>query len=303
MSRAVQQPTVFNVSAGVVDPAAALRIGAELAATRQLRGLSLAQCAERLSIPGRVLQRLEAGALSPLDSGVFLRGHLRAYGGLLGIDRATLDEYVRCLVPEAPPALLASGRMPRTRYVIEHYLRAASYIVITVALIAPLVYFAMRPDRPRAGAHLQAIDSAPVIPVPRLGAAHTAPTPHTPVAVALPPAASQSQQPLLATMTPFLARAAESSAPAAAAPAGATTLALELSAPSWVEVTAGDGKRLEYALLQPGNYSWQGSTPLQVLIGNAAAASVTVDGKPFALQDVPASNVVRFSIGKAPGHA
>jgi cytoskeleton protein RodZ len=85
--------------------------------------------------------------------------------------------------------------------------------------------------------------------------------------------------------------------------AGAHTLALKLSAPSWVEVTGADGKHLEYALLQPGSYSWQGATSLQVLIGNAAAASVTVDGKPFVLDDVSASNVARFSIGSAPGNA
>ena len=302
MSPAMNPPTVFNAPASVVDPAEAQRIGAELAAARQRCGLSLAQCAERLSMPGQVLRRLEAGALSPLDSGVYLRGHLRAYGTLLGIDRATLDEYVRCLAPEAPPALLASGRMPNSRYVVERYLRAASYIVITVALIAPLVYFAMHTDATRGSVRLQAIDFAQVPLVPRVDAAHSARMPG--VAVILPPVAPppQSQQPLLATMTPFISRDAESAAPAPT-PAGAPTLALTLNAPSWVEVTDADGKHLEYALLQPGSYSWQATTALQVLIGNAAAASVTVDGKPFVLDDVSASNVARFSIGTAQGHA
>ena len=302
MSPAMNPPTVFNAPASVVDPAEAQRIGAELAAARQRCGLSLAQCAERLSMPGQVLRRLEAGALSPLDSGVYLRGHLRAYGTLLGIDRATLDEYVRCLAPEAPPALLASGRMPNSRYVVERYLRAASYIVITVALIAPLVYFAMHTDATRGSVRLQAIDFAQVPLVPRVDAAHSARMPG--VAVILPPVAPppQSQQPLLATMTPFISRDAESATPAPA-PAGAPTLALTLNAPSWVEVTDADGKHLEYALLQPGSYSWQATTALQVLIGNAAAASVTVDGKPFVLDDVSASNVARFSIGTAQGHA
>lgn len=302
MNPIMDAPTAFNAPANPVDPVEAQRIGAELAAARQRCGLSLAQCAERLSMPGQVLRRLESGALSPLDSGVFLRGHLRAYGSLLGIDRATLDEYVRCLAPEAPPALLASGRAPSSRSVLERYLRAASYIVITVALAAPLVYFATHTDSMRGRAHLQAIDSAPVPPVPR---AHAAPTARgSAVAVILPPAASQPQrqQPLLATMTPFLSHDAESVA-SAPTPAGTHTLTLELSAPSWVEVTGADGKRLEYALLQPGSYSWQATTALQVLIGNAAAASVMVDGKPFVLDDVSASNVARFSIGSAPGNA
>lgn len=302
MNPTMDAPTAFNAPANLVDPAEAQRVGAELAAARQRCGLSLAQCAERLSMPGQVLRRLESGALSPLDSGVFLRGHLRAYGSLLGIDRAALDEYVRCLAPEAPPALLASGRAPSSRYVLERYLRAASYIVITVALAAPLVYFATHTDSMRGRVHLQAIDSAPVPLVPR---AHAAPTVRgSAVAVILPPAVPQPQpqQPLLATMTPFLSHDAESVA-SAPTPAGTSTLTLKLSAPSWVEVTGAGGKRLEYALLQPGSYSWQAATALQVLIGNAAAASVTVDGKPFVLDDVSASNVARFSIGSAPGNA
>ncbi|MHB8385924.1 RodZ domain-containing protein [Metallibacterium sp.] len=304
MSPATNHPTVFNASAIVVDPAEVLCIGAELAAARQRRGLSLAQCAERLSMPSQVLRRLEAGTLSPLDSGVFLRGHLRAYGTLLDIDSATLDDYVRRLAPEAPPALLASGRMPSSRYVVERYLRAASYIVLTVAITAPIVLLVMHSESTRSGARLQAIDSAPVPLVPRLGTAHAA---HIPgVAVILPPVAAQpqSRQPLLATMTPFISGDAETTIPAPVpAVTGAHTLALTLSAPSWVEVTGADGKRLEYALLQPGTYSWQDAAPLQVLIGNAAAASVTVDGKPFALDDISASNVARFSIGPAPGNA
>ena len=300
----MNHPTVFNAPAIIVDPAEVLRIGAELAAARQRRGLSLAQCAERLSMPSQVLRRLEAGTLSPLDSGVFLRGHLRAYGTLLDIDRATLDDYVRRLAPAAPPALLASGRMPSSRYVVERYLRAGSYIVLTVAIAAPIVWFVMHSESTRSGARLQAIDFAPVPVVPRLGAARAA---HIPGAAVIPPpvaAQPQSQQPLLATMTPFISDDVETTPPAPApAVTGAHTLALTLSAPSWVQVTDADGKRLEYALLQPGTYSWQDTAPLQVLIGNAAAVSVTVDGKPFALDDISASNVARFSIGSAPGHA
>ena len=276
----------------VPDREEAARIGAALSIARQAAGLSLAQCAARLSVPMSVLRRLEEGALSPLDSGVFLRGHLRSYGLLLGIDRATLDDYAQRLAPAIPPALVANGRVPSARYALERYLRAGSYIAMTIAIVAPLMWFIMHGDN-GVGPRLQAIDSAPVAVVPG-------------VSVSAPRAASQSrapaaaaQQPLLAAMTPFVSTEAE----ATPAPTSGHTLQLTLDAPSWVEVTRSDGQHLEYALLQPGDYRWESSASLHVLIGNAAAARVSVDGKPYALRDTSANNVARFSIGTAPGNA
>ena len=276
----------------VPDREEAARIGAALSAARQAAGLSLAQCAARLSVPVPVLRRLEEGALSPLDSGVFLRGHLRSYGQLLGIDRATLDDYARRLAPAIPPALVANGRVPSARYALERYLRAGSYIAMTIAIVAPLMWFIMHGDN-GVGPRLQAIDSAPVAVVP--GVSVSAPR----VASRSGASAAAAQQPLLAAMTPFVSSEPE----AAPAPAAGHTLQLALDAPSWVEVTGSDGQRLEYALLQPGDYHWESSTSLHVLIGNAAAARVSVDGKPYTLRDTSPNNVARFSIGTAPGNA
>lgn len=296
-------PSTDAMRAGVgPDPQDAASIGAALAAARQVRGLELAQCAQLLTLPIQVLRRLEEGAPGPLDTGLYLRGHLRSYGALLGIDRETLDDYARRLAPEAPPPLVASGRVPAARYIAERYLRAGISIALTVAIAAPLVWFAMHSDAPRGGAHLQPIDAAPVLVAQHVSTAHSAGAP--PAVAKVQPPTVQVQQPLLAAMTPFVSsEAASAASPQPAATASGRVLTLLLSASSWVEVTTDSGRRLEYGLLQPGSYSWSAQVSLHVLIGNADAATVTVDGKPYKLKDISANNVARFSIGTAPGNA
>lgn len=286
----------------MADPQEAVAIGAALAAARRARGLELAQCAHQLTVPVQVLRRLEDGALGPLDTGLYLRGHLRSYGALLGIGHEMLEDFAQRLAPEVPPPLVASGRMPSARYVLERYLRAGISIALTIAIAAPVVWFAMHSDGSHGGARLQSIDSAPVMVVQ-----HSSPAGKT--GEVAPPAEVQStivqsQQPLLATMTPFVSRETQSSGPQQpAAAAAGHLLAIHLNAPSWMEVTTEGGKHLEYGLLLPGSYSWNAHASLHVLIGNANAATVTVDGKPFALKDISANNVARFSIGTAPGNA
>lgn len=312
MKHAVPQPVLS--AQPTVDPARAAAIGAELAAARMRLGLDIETCAHRLSTPAAVLRRLESGALGPLDHGVFLRGHLRSYGALLGLPDATLNDYVQALVPQTAPPLLASRREPRSGYLFERYLRGASAMVITVAIAAPLVWLALHLDHGPSSARLEAIDSAPVTVAHAPGAGGSElRAPALPgsgslaaaASVALPRADTAQQQPLLAAMTPFVGLH-EPAADSDAAPSQAAsryTLGLQLSAPAWVEVHAADGQRLVYALLQPGHYDWHSDGPLQVLIGNASAAQVSVNGRALALSDINASNVVHFSVPAAAASA
>lgn len=287
------------------DPAAAAEAGALFRAARERCGLGIAECAARLAIPAPVLRRLEDGKLGALDSGVFLRGHLRSYGRLLGIDPATVEAWVRTLAPEVQPLLRASGRLPSAHYAIERYLRAGSYIAITVAIAAPLAWFAMHGDAGGDRSRLQAINSSPVAVSTLRGPPARGPAgvPQVP-ADAAGKGLAAARQPLLATMTPFLG--GDAATPDESVPARASStdhvLAMRLSAPSWVEVTNGRGQHLEYALLQPGQYHWVSDSPLQVLVGNASAVNVTVNGRHFPIENVSASNVARFSVGTASGN-
>jgi cytoskeleton protein RodZ len=72
---------------------------------------------------------------------------------------------------------------------------------------------------------------------------------------------------------------------------------LSLDQASWVEVTTADGSRLEYGLLPAGSSkTWTSEQPLDVRIGNATGAQVTVDGTPLALDAYRRANVAHFRV-------
>jgi cytoskeleton protein RodZ len=107
---------------------------------------------------------------------------------------------------------------------------------------------------------------------------------------------------LMASMTPvaLLDRELDKSDTSPANPAPAPTghdLDIRLDAPSWVEITRnGDGKRLEYALLSPGDHHYRDDGVLDVRLGNADAASVSVDGQAQDLGRFRHANVAHFRV-------
>ena len=79
---------------------------------------------------------------------------------------------------------------------------------------------------------------------------------------------------------------------------------LSLESASWVEVTTKDGARLEYGLLPAGSSkTYHSDQPLEVRIGNANGAQVTLDGQPMALDSFRRSNVAHFHIEVRDGKA
>ncbi|OZB68848.1 MAG: helix-turn-helix domain-containing protein, partial [Thiomonas sp. 14-64-326] len=89
-------------------------------------------------------------------------------------------------------------------------------------------------------------------------------------------------------------------ASAATSAASGNVLQLAASAPSWVQVTASNGKVIFSQLMQPGApQSIQvpaGSTPLAIVVGNAPHTAVSYAGKPVDLTPDTRANVARFTL-------
>ena len=82
------------------------------------------------------------------------------------------------------------------------------------------------------------------------------------------------------------------------------SVSLSLSGASWVEVVESDGTRLEYGLLPAGSSkNYHSDQPLDVRIGNATGAQVSIDGKPLGLDDFRRANVAHFRVQMQDGKA
>jgi cytoskeleton protein RodZ len=301
-------------------------LGGRLRAAREARGLDVETCAHALRLPTRVLRQVESNEYGGIDH-VYLGGYLIKYARYLGVDESEVRlELDRIKPPE--PTLVATGGISHSRYLLENYARAATYVVLTAAIVVPTIWLGVRGTLDRDVSHLAPLDAAPVaqIDAPTSSASTASSTvastaassqegTSTPATTQAPAAAPAPDQPLMASMTPFLgdthapAQPAQPAAPAPATDAGAAgggahSLVLSLQDASWVEVTSKDGSRLEYGLLPAGSSkTYHSDQPLEVRIGNAGGAQVMLDGQPMALDSYRRSNVAHFRIEMRDGKA
>lgn len=283
--------------------------GARLRAAREARGEELDVCASALRLPARVLRQLEADAYAGMDSRVYLASYLRSYGTYLGVEEAAIRaELERIQHTETPLPLVVTGGISHSRFLLDRYATAATYVVLTAVIVVPMIWLGVHGTLNRDLSNLAPLDSTPVA---QQEVGTKLATPVAPLHLATPSVVvpAVNEQPLMASMTPFPSMNGDtdedSASPAPpAANADDHRLSLSLSAPSWVEVVASDGSRLEYGLLPAGsNKTYTTDQPVDVLIGNVSGASLSLDGSPVALADSRNGNVARLHVQIADGKA
>jgi len=293
--------------------------GSRLRAAREARGADLEACAHALKLPLRILRKLEQGEHDGIDSKIYLSSYIGKYGHYLGIDAAEI-EAEQARIRQVEPPLVATGGISHSRFLLDRYATAATYVVLTLVIAVPTIWFGVRSTLDRDLSHLTPLDASPVAQqdasAPTVNSAKAAASAApAPAAAAQQPQASApdaSEQPLMASMAPFPNLGNDSSptppttstAANVAVGSGAHSLSLSLSAASWVEVTAQDGTRLEYGLLPAGtSKTWRSDQPLDVRIGNVGGAQVSIDGQQVALDGFRRANVAHFRVQIADGKA
>ncbi|ODU75010.1 MAG: helix-turn-helix domain-containing protein [Rhodanobacter sp. 68-29] len=260
-----------------------------------------------------MLRKLEQGEHEGIDSRIYLASYIGKYGQHLGVDAAAIEAEVARIRHVEPP-LVATGGISHSRFLFDRYATAATYVVLTLVIAVPTIWFGVRSTLDRDLSHLTPLDASPVaqqdaqLAVPGKAGA----TPATVPATKLPAAQPAQDQPLLASMAPFPNLGDDAlQPPKVAAPTttaevgtGGHSLGLTLSSASWVEVTTQDGTRLEYGLLPAGSSkTWRSDEPLDVRIGNVGGAQVSIDGQPVTLDGFRRANVARFRMQVADGKA
>jgi len=283
--------------------------GARLHAAREARGEHLDACASALRLPARVLRQLEADAYEGMDSRVYLASYIRSYGEYLGIEGEVIGHELKRIRQTETP-LVVTGGVSRSRFLLDRYATAATYVVLTAVIVVPMIWLGVHGTLNRDLSNLAPLDSTPVAQQ-EVGAkpdTAAAPLHLTTPGVVVPVV---NEQPLMASMAPFpslnndAAPESVNRAPVVAnSDSGDHRLSLSLSSPSWVEVVASDGSRLEYGLLPAGSSkTYYTDQPVDVLIGNVSGADLSVDGKAVVLTDSRNSNVARLHVQIADGKA
>ncbi|HET9862392.1 MAG TPA: RodZ domain-containing protein [Steroidobacteraceae bacterium] len=296
---------------------AARSIGERLRAGRERAGLSMAAAAEKLHLDIKVIEALESDRFADLGASVYVRGHLRRYADFVGEPGIELVNAYNARAEARPPPPDLT-QIPHAELHADPRRMATPLIGLGGALVLVLaIWWVLAGSRPGAkppqASTPSAQGSAPttVVTPPAAGAL---PVGNHPAPASAPAPASGSMVARPATSVTSPAEQAVSAVPAGASTAAAdaprqeqtapprtTRLRLQLANDSWVEVYDSRGERLFYDVASAGSVqSLEGRAPLRVVLGNAGAVDVQVDGQrreipPGALDGDGASFVVNRS--------
>jgi len=246
--------------------------GARLKQAREAAGLSVEDVAARLKMPARVVHSLENDDIASMGAPVFVRGQLRSYARLVGIDLESQLSGTP-VASTAPSELVSHTHTPRYRRVFEQTTRRAVYIVMTAAIAVP-IWMASR-ELKKDDAKVESLDVATMPAAPANNAQ---------------PAATEP-----AHRTPLVASMATLPAPAVAATQPA--LSLNFTGNSWVEVRGADGRVLESGELGTGQQrAYAAGEVSRVVLGNSSAVEVRNAGRTVDLTPFSRANVARFTL-------
>jgi cytoskeleton protein RodZ len=295
-------------------------IGSRLAAARREQRLEVSSVASRLHLSVRMVNALEAGDEAALPAMTFIRGYIKTYARLLGLD----EQQVLSLLPSGdsyrPAPLKVVGiRQPRRRRPVGKWL---VWLAGAAAVVVLIVYGVPMLERLWSGTHEPAEDRQNMLPLPPGGEAGVAPEPFAVAPQESEPDSSEEpyvpepsepdvedvqeeMSPLPADQPAEQAGASDDSSSAVVAhseprtPVADTepelaTITLRFSEDSWVEMES-HGRKLVVGIQAAGSErTVRASPPVQVLLGNAPGVELQYRGKVVDLKPHRRGNVARL---------
>jgi len=271
-------------------------IGERLRAGRERAGLSMAAAAEKLHLDIKVIEALEADRFAELGASVYVRGHLRRYADFVGEPGQELVNAYSSMTESRPPPPDLT-QIPHAEHRADPRRLVTPLVGLGCALVLAVAIWWVLAG-PRAATPVSA---GPTTSNEAASATAPASTPPVQVASAAPTPAPESRPAAPAPAPAANTPPRDATTEANPAPARPTRLRLELASESWVEVYDSRGARLFYDVASAGSVqSIEGRPPLRVVLGNAAAVTVQVDGQS---RDIPSGALdgegARFTVTRS----
>jgi cytoskeleton protein RodZ len=232
-------------------------VGADLARSREERGLSVEDVSSATRIRAGLIRAIEADNFDPCGGAVYARGHIRSIARVVGIDpqplvaefdRSHVEEPVPVPVPNQPtdPDLAARAERRRPNW-------TAAMVVALLAICALAgygIYANGTSKKPASNAN-----DFPTVPTPSVS-----PTPASPSTVSSPPPSAVALVP----------------------PRDAVVLIRVTGTKTWLEVETLSHQVLFSAILNHGDArTFRDAHGLNLVIGNAPAVQLVADNQDF----------------------
>jgi cytoskeleton protein RodZ len=262
-------------------------VGQVLRDAREAQGITLDDAAARLRLMHRQIEAMETDDFESLGQPVFARGFVRNYARLLGLAPETL--LARMEGAPAEPTAVSQAEPP-----LQHSWLTSPWLILLllglllVVAVPVALYLWLNSE----------VEEAPQSRMPP--AAQIRPAPPAPPAPAAASAEPVQAAPVAAPAAPPppAAEPDEAGAPAAPGTAAASSeLHLEFGDASWTEIRDASGRTLHRQLNPAGSHvDIHGQPPFELVIGNAAQARMTYNGRSVDLKPFIDLTVARFTL-------
>ena len=299
------------------EPAA---FGQQLMLAREKANMSVEECAAALHLSEDIVEAIENSDLERLPPVTFVHGYVRNYARLLGLHEETIlaefenevpHELETELQPRSPSPDQADSKTPMVR-VVSIVLIIAVVVLLFYAIFS---YYSEKSVSIEKAAREQAEEQAQTAPqAPLVIEQHArieddmliAEEPATEVveppvsaeveAVDETPAIEEPAEVAVETVTEPLPE--EIIVPEPAPITGNDVLVLETEEETWAEIVDASDIRMFYGTLVPGRrLDLTGQAPFDVFLGNAPAASLSVNGNDVEMTKYTRSNnIAHFKV-------
>lgn len=310
-----------------------LSLGQTLAKARHDKGVSFEEITARLKLSESQINKLEQDDYHKLGPETFVKGYIKSYCGLLGLDaQETLRLYQSPVVPEQKGKMKSFSRRTE-KEAHDNRLMWFSYAVLALVIGSSAIWFWQTISTQNEITPGDALDipqvSAPVTSVPNEVAEETAQentpsgnridsgelnstaepaVPSDDESEALPqlvPATSENEAAQVSTEITQNAVATElSSAPVAdpepdntQSELSQSTIVMVFKEDSWVEIFDASQERVAFGVKKAGyTMTVSGVAPFSVVLGKHRAVSITLDGEVVDISGLPRNRLAKFNL-------
>ena len=270
-------------------------IGAVLTEARERLGLSIEEAALQLRLGSRQVQALENNDYASLPGVTFVRGFLRNYARLLGLDPESLLQSLRSHTQESAQQSISlhSEKITLARRDKKSWLSyAIASVLVGLILGGWMAYMDHREGR---AVNPGAKTIEPVVEKPAV----TEPVVAEPAKVDPPQVLLLPTEQMTPSSTPQVA-ASEPPVKTATGPvavAGNVRLKFIISQRTWIGVADRNDNEIFNKTKAAGSEDMvEGLPPFKISVGNAAGVQMTFNGKPVDLAPYTKGNVARLTL-------
>ena len=269
-------------------------VGQQLQTARLAKGLTADEVAKALKLSPRQVVAMEDDNWLSLPCNTIIRGFVRNYARLLGLNADSLMGQLDPLtLPQGPELEMTVGTpvsMPvEGRVDRRDFARVLSGLLVLVLAVAAYFFFPQELWLSTLSALKTATQSAEVVVEKAPAEPEAAPVPAEALPAAVQPAATPAAPPAPATMP---------STPASApATTSANVLKFSFAQPSWVEVRDRSGQVIFSKKNDAGTVrEVEGQPPFAVVVGNAGQVTLQYKGKAVDLSKRSKEDVARLTL-------